>query len=37
MIRIKKVSEMLNLPEHIIPLNIIPVGYPGEEKQPMNK
>ncbi len=35
--RIKKVSELLNLPEHIIPLNIIPVGYPSRDEQPKDK
>ncbi len=31
---IKAVTEVLNLPEHVIPLNVIYVGYPDEEKQP---
>lgn len=35
--RIEKVAGILNLPEHIIPLNIIPVGYPDEQKEPMDK
>jgi len=30
---IKPVSEILNLPEHVTPLNLIYVGYPAEEKQ----
>ena len=30
--RIPKVQEMLNLPEQVIPLNIIPIGYPEERK-----
>ncbi|MAT41700.1 MAG: nitroreductase family protein [Anaerolineaceae bacterium] len=30
---IKPVSEILNLPEYVIPLNLIYVGYPAEEKQ----
>lgn len=35
--RMKIVSEILHLPEHLIPLNIIPVGYPAENKSPMDK
>lgn len=35
--RIKKVAEILNLPNYIIPLNVIPVGYPKTPKQPMDK
>ncbi len=30
--RVKGVREMFNLPNHIIPLSIIPVGYPAENK-----
>ncbi len=29
---IKRVSTILNLPDHVIPLNVIYVGYPAEEK-----
>jgi len=35
--RIAIVSKVLNLPEHLIPLNIIPVGYPMENKSSINK
>lgn len=35
--RMKIISEILNLPSHIIPLNIIPVGYPSMDKTPMDK
>lgn len=35
--RMKIVSNILNLPEHIIPLNIIPVGYPDGPPNPKNK
>ncbi|MCD7898699.1 MAG: nitroreductase family protein [Bacteroides sp.] len=35
--RMEIVSRILNLPEHLIPLNIIPVGYPAEDKKPMDK
>lgn len=31
---IKRISKILNLPEHVIPLNVIYVGYPAEEKAP---
>lgn len=35
--RIKIVREVLNLPEHIIPLNIIPIGYPDGPQVPKDK
>lgn len=35
--RMKIVSELLELPEHIIPLNIIPVGYPQGQPEPKDK
>jgi len=35
--RMKIVSEILHLPEFIIPLNIIPVGYPDGPANPKNK
>lgn len=31
---IKSVSDILNIPEHVIPLGITYIGYPGEEKEP---
>lgn len=30
----KLISNILNLPDHVIPLNVIYVGYPAEEKPP---
>jgi nitroreductase len=35
--RIPKVQKLLNLPERVIPLNIIPVGYPAERKMTGNR
>lgn len=35
--RMKSVSDILNLPDHIIPLNVIPIGYPAESPAPKNK
>ncbi len=35
--RIPKVQKMLNLPEQVIPLNIIPIGYPAEMKMRENR
>ncbi|MDR1339951.1 MAG: nitroreductase family protein, partial [Prevotellaceae bacterium] len=35
--RISAVREILNLPENIIPLNVIPVGYPAGEHMPKDK
>ncbi len=36
-LRIDAVNKALNLPDHIVPLNIIPVGYPKEDVQPKDK
>lgn len=35
--RVKMVSEALGLPENILPLNVIPVGYPAGENTPKDK
>lgn len=35
--RAGKVSEILSLPSNLIPLNIIPVGYPAENPVPKDK
>ncbi len=35
--RVNTVSKALNLPPHIIPLNIIPIGYPLLEDLPKDK
>lgn len=35
--RCKAVSEVLNLPEHIVPLNTIVIGYPDRENKPKDK
>lgn len=35
--RIKTVREVLNLPESVIPLNVIPVGYPAEDPKVRDK
>ena len=35
--RMAMVSQVLNLPEHIIPLSVIVMGYPAENPQPKNK
>lgn len=35
--RVKIIREKLGLPEHIIPLNVIPIGYPEHEEKPKNK
>lgn len=34
---IKKVKNILNMPEHVIPLGIVYVGYPAEEKEARNR
>ncbi len=35
--RVKGVKELLNLPERVIPLSIISLGYPAEKKEPSNR
>ena len=35
--RAQQASELLGLPEHIVPLCIIPVGYPAEQPQMKDK
>lgn len=35
--RLKPVSEALGLPSHIVPLNLIPIGYPKGDPQPKDK
>jgi nitroreductase len=35
--RVKYLSELLKLPENIVPLNVIPVGYPAEDPAPKDK
>ena len=35
--RIASVRRCLNLPEHVIPLNFIPIGYPAKNEFPKQK
>lgn len=35
--RVKDVAELLGLPCHIVPLNVIPVGYPDSQPVPKEK
>lgn len=35
--RVKRVKELLELPENIIPLCIVSIGYPAEAKGPSNR
>lgn len=35
--RVKGIRELLNIPKHIIPFSLIPVGYPAEDKTPANR
>lgn len=35
--RMQSVTDILNLPEHIIPLNVIPIGYPVGKEKPKDK
>lgn len=35
--RMKKVKEILNLPDNLVPFTIIPFGYPKRDKEPENR
>lgn len=35
--RVGAIRELLNLPSSVIPLTIIPVGYPDEQKKPADR
>jgi nitroreductase len=35
--RVAALKKLLVMPEHIIPLNVIPLGYPAETKTPKDK
>jgi nitroreductase len=35
--RMKTITDLLKLPEHIIPFCVIPLGYPSQENQPKDK
>ncbi|MDR2834673.1 MAG: nitroreductase family protein [Bacteroidales bacterium] len=35
--RLKPLREILNIPENLIPLNVIPIGYPEKIEKPKNK
>ncbi len=35
--RINGMRELLDIPEHIIPFSLVPIGYPAEQKPPSNR
>lgn len=35
--RVGQLKEMLDIPDDIIPLNVIPIGYPAENPEPKDK
>ncbi len=35
--RVKFIKEVFNIPEHVIPLSIVYIGYPAEEKEPRTR
>ncbi|MBI5103181.1 MAG: nitroreductase family protein [Nitrospirae bacterium] len=35
--RVIKTRQLLGLPEHVIPLALVPIGYPAEEKPPAKR
>ncbi|AUN17993.1 nitroreductase family protein [Clostridium botulinum] len=35
--RVDGIKEILNLPEGITPLSVVPIGYPAENKEPVDR
>jgi len=35
--RVEGMQKLLKLPEHVIPLAVIPIGYPAEDKPPTDR
>lgn len=35
--RVSGIRKLLGLPEHVVPLSLIPVGYKGEQKPPADR
>ncbi len=35
--RVEQLSKMLDIPEGIVPLNVVPIGYPAEDPAPKDK
>ncbi len=35
--RVAGIKKLLNIPEHIVPLSIVPIGYPDEQKDKNDK
>ena len=35
--RVAKVQKMLNMPENVMPVAVLPIGYPGETKDPADR
>ncbi|MBN2478686.1 MAG: nitroreductase family protein [Parachlamydiales bacterium] len=35
--RVKGFKKLLNLPDHIIPISLIPIGYPSEEEKKVDR
>lgn len=35
--RVVAFRKLLNIPEHVIPMALIPIGYPAEEKEPADR
>lgn len=35
--RVAGIRKLLGLPEHVVPLSLVPVGYKGEQKPPANR
>jgi nitroreductase len=35
--RVDEIKRILNLPEHLVPLSLVSIGYPAEEKPPSER
>ncbi|ERI93919.1 hypothetical protein HMPREF1982_01332, partial [Clostridiales bacterium oral taxon 876 str. F0540] len=34
---VQAIKELLNLPDSVIPLSIVPIGYPDEDRKPADR
>jgi len=35
--RMENLRKLLDLPEHVVPFSLIPLGFPAEEKKPVER
>ncbi len=35
--RVESIRKIFNIPEHVVPMNVIAIGHPGETKEPADR